>query len=119
MEENAYQILGLPHGPEATDADIKKAYRKLVRKSITSYVNYFSAIVDMSMLCLCSLTALQSKMLPEYSSSNEYPSVQALTKHPDKNRDNPNAAAEFAELQKAYAILTDADARKALDDLLK
>lgn len=43
----------------------------------------------------------------------------ALVKHPDKNRDNPNAAAEFAELQKAYTILTDAEARKALDDLLR
>lgn len=45
--------------------------------------------------------------------------MQALVKHPDKNRSNPNAAAEFAELQKAYDILTDAEARKALDDLLK
>lgn len=45
--------------------------------------------------------------------------LQALVKHPDKNPDNPNAAAEFAALQSAYAILTDAEARKALDSLLK
>ena len=39
----------------------------------------------------------------------------ALAKHPDKNRDNPNAADEFAALQKAYDVLTDKDARAALD----
>ena len=42
----------------------------------------------------------------------------ALTKHPDKQPDNPDAAAEFAEIQKAYALLTDADAKAALDGLL-
>mmetsp|Transcript_5447 Transcript_5447/g.15166 ORF Transcript_5447/g.15166 Transcript_5447/m.15166 type:complete len:338 (-) Transcript_5447:173-1186(-) len=41
----------------------------------------------------------------------------ALVKHPDKNRDNPNAATEFAVLQKAYEVLCDADAKKALDGL--
>jgi len=30
-----------------------------------------------------------------------------------------NAAAEFAALQKAYAVLVDKDARGALDDYLK
>ncbi len=30
MEENAYQALGLENGPDASDVDIKKAYRKLV-----------------------------------------------------------------------------------------
>lgn len=39
-------------------------------------------------------------------------------KHPDKNK-TPNAAAEFAELQRAYAVLTDAGARSALDDYLR
>lgn len=43
----------------------------------------------------------------------------ALLKHPDKNPDNPAAADEFAALQKAYDILTDAAAREALDKLLK
>ena len=42
----------------------------------------------------------------------------ALLKHPDKAK-TPNAAAEFAELQKAYALLSDADARAALDDYLR
>lgn len=37
----------------------------------------------------------------------------ALTKHPDRNPNNPNANNEFIELQKAYAILTDEQAREA------
>ncbi|KAI8463037.1 MAG: DnaJ domain-containing protein, partial [Monoraphidium minutum] len=41
----------------------------------------------------------------------------ALVKHPDKAK-TPNAAAEFSELQRAYALLCDAPARAALDDLL-
>ena len=42
----------------------------------------------------------------------------ALIKHPDKQPDNPRAAAEFDEIQKAYALLTDAEAKAALDGLL-
>jgi curved DNA-binding protein CbpA len=33
MEENAYQVLGLEGGPESSEADIKKAYRRLVSLS--------------------------------------------------------------------------------------
>ena len=43
----------------------------------------------------------------------------ALKLHPDKNPDNPDAAAQFAELQKAYALLCDAEARAALDAWLE
>ena len=47
----------------------------------------------------------------------------ALLKHPDKCKSKDAAAvaaaaAAFAELQKAYAVLTDKDARAALDGLL-
>jgi DnaJ family protein C protein 17 len=42
-----------------------------------------------------------------------------LIKHPDKNPNNPNAADEFAALQRAYDLLTDEEGRKALDDFLK
>lgn len=38
---------------------------------------------------------------------------------PDKNPDNPNAAAEFAALQRAYDVLTDTEAKAALDALLR
>ncbi|KAL6759589.1 DnaJ-domain-containing protein [Haematococcus lacustris] len=75
MNENgktAYDILGLVTGPEATEAEIKKAYRTL-----------------------------------------------ALKLHPDKNKGNPNAATEFAQLEQAYRVLTDLQARGALDDLLR
>ncbi|KAK9795868.1 hypothetical protein WJX73_000610 [Symbiochloris irregularis] len=37
----------------------------------------------------------------------------ALTKHPDRNRDNPSAHNEFIELQRAYDILTDPKALEA------
>ena len=43
----------------------------------------------------------------------------ALTKHPDKQRNNPNAAAEFMLIQKAYDVLTDAAARAAWDELAR
>lgn len=43
----------------------------------------------------------------------------ALVKHPDKNPDNPKAADEFQQLQRAYDLLCDKEARAALDQLLK
>ncbi len=43
----------------------------------------------------------------------------ALTKHPDKQPDNPNAAAEFGVIQRAYEILLDSAAREAWDQLAK
>ncbi|EIE22754.1 DnaJ-domain-containing protein [Coccomyxa subellipsoidea C-169] len=70
--QNPYTILGLEKGFESTDAEIKKAFRKL-----------------------------------------------ALTKHPDKQPDNPNAAAEFGVIQRAYEILLDSAAREAWDQLAK
>jgi hypothetical protein len=42
----------------------------------------------------------------------------ALIKHPDKAK-TPNAAEEFAELQRAYSVLSDPSARAALDDYLR
>jgi len=42
-----------------------------------------------------------------------------VVKHPDKNPNNSNAAAEFAELDRAYRVLLDPGARDALDDWLK
>ena len=36
-----------------------------------------------------------------------------MLKHPDRNRDNPNANQEFIELRRAYDILSDDKAREA------
>lgn len=43
----------------------------------------------------------------------------ALKKHPDKQPNNPNAAAEFHPIQRAFDLLSDGKARAALDDLYK
>lgn len=56
------------------------------------------------------------------SSPVPHPSLarkRALQLHPDKNPDNPAAAAEFTELQRAYALLCDDEARAALDAWLE
>nr|CDJ88120.1 Heat shock protein DnaJ and Thioredoxin domain containing protein [Haemonchus contortus] len=39
----------------------------------------------------------------------------AMHKHPDKNKDNPNAHAEFVKINKAYEVLKDEDLRKRYD----
>ena len=43
----------------------------------------------------------------------------ALTKHPDKQRDNPNAAAEFNAIQRAYEKALDPGFRDAWNQLAK
>uniref|UniRef100_A0A7S0Y9T0 J domain-containing protein n=1 Tax=Polytomella parva TaxID=51329 RepID=A0A7S0Y9T0_9CHLO len=43
----------------------------------------------------------------------------SLILHPDKNRDNPDAAKQFQSLVKAYKVLSDASAKAALDEYLK
>ena len=70
---DAYAVLGIEGGASATEADIKKAYRR-----------------------------------------------KALELHPDKNRDDPDrAAADFSRAQRAFQVLSDAKARRALDDLVR
>jgi len=44
---------------------------------------------------------------------------KALTCHPDKNPDNPKAAELFIELNDAFKVLTDKEARAACDKLLR
>lgn len=39
----------------------------------------------------------------------------AKTHHPDRNKDNPNAADKFAEITRAYDLLTDKDKRARFD----
>jgi len=63
-----YEILGI--GRNATQEDIRKAHRRLVRQY-----------------------------------------------HPDANRDNPQAAEKFSEVQEAYDVLSDADKRNQYNEL--
>ncbi|WKX89141.1 hypothetical protein Q1695_008638 [Nippostrongylus brasiliensis] len=39
----------------------------------------------------------------------------AIQKHPDKNKDNPNAHAEFVKINRAYEVLKDEEMRKKYD----
>ena len=73
-EVDPYRVLGIDPKPNLTDAEIKKAYRKL-----------------------------------------------ALKLHPDKRKDSERERAqqEFDQLQKAYDILLDPEARAALENLAK
>lgn len=43
----------------------------------------------------------------------------AIKYHPDKNRDNPQAAEKFMEITKAYSIISDPDKRKLYDKQLE
>lgn len=43
----------------------------------------------------------------------------ALVKHPDKNPNDPNAAAAFDELKRCRDLLLDPQAKAALDDLFE
>ncbi|KAJ1436328.1 RNA-binding domain superfamily [Sesbania bispinosa] len=45
--------------------------------------------------------------------------LKALELHPDKRRDDPNAASNFQQLRTSYDILRDDKARKLFDDLLR
>lgn len=42
----------------------------------------------------------------------------AIKYHPDKNRDNPQAAEKFMEITKAYSIISDSEKRKIYDQQL-
>lgn len=44
---------------------------------------------------------------------------KALEKHPDKNKDNPNAPAEFDKLKRAYAFLSDDTKREQYDKVVR
>ena len=116
--ENAYQLLGLEQGPAATEAEIKKVGVD------RSWLGSEQSTEPLSQLRRCRRCCLPPPLLntlpalPCRRRSQAYRKL-ALVKHPDKNPDNPRAADEFAELQKAYDVLLDKEARAALDALVK
>lgn len=113
MEENAYQLLGLEQGPTATEAEIKK-----VRTS-ASFGSAARPGRCSARRCRRLLPAPAPLTRRAAASALQAYRKLALVKHPDKNPDNPAAADEFAVLQKAYDLLTDKEARAALDTLLQ
>ena len=101
VEENAYEILGLPPGPETTEADIKKVKsRRYVNASFKAY-----CLQQVFIVLIIQLMQAYRKL--------------ALIKHPDKNIGNPRAAEEFFQIQQAYDLLLDANGRAALDAYLR
>ena len=134
-----YDILELKNGPEATDAEIRKVrgvdsmvVHPSAHAGVPSSASPPCAPQRVPVAALWTWPALGHLVLavPMHpvrhlpgTPPHHYPAMQAykllaLKKHPDKNKDNPNAAAEFGELEKAYRVLTDASARGALDDYL-
>jgi hypothetical protein len=109
--ESPYRVLGLEKAHESTEAEIKKVPWRILA---------FFGISHESSLNLCEepfrlahlaevvglLTAQAFRKL-------------ALTKHPDKQPDNPNAAAEFGLIQRAYEVLLDPAAKEAWDNLAR
>ena len=92
--QDPYQVLGLTQGHETTEAELKKV-----------------AFPANSAYTVCLVTN-------DRAVTQAYRAL-VLKKHPDKQKSNPNAAAEFHLIQKAYELLSDGKARAALDDLYK
>nr|XP_039273088.1 dnaJ homolog subfamily C member 12-like [Styela clava] len=56
----------------------------------------------------CDASSSTEQIITEYR-------LKAVTCHPDKNQNNPNASQEFALLQAAKEVLTDSEKRKDYD----
>lgn len=96
-DQDPYEVLELTQGHESTEAQIKKVRAKLHKAA--------ERLVIQASAHLCLLRQAYRLL--------------ALKKHPDKQPNNPNAAAEFHPIQRAFDLLSDAQARAALDDLYR
>jgi curved DNA-binding protein CbpA len=96
---NAYEQLGV--SSSASSADVRRAYR---------------CVAGFFLHSLSPSPPHPSPLTPSPPSPDR---KRALQLHPDKNPDDPAAAAAFTELQRAYALLCDDEARAALDAWLE
>jgi hypothetical protein len=109
--KNPYAILGLEQGHLASQDDIKKARLPRPRAAPRAGCAAHASPGNPRSSC--------ADARPRPAPSPQAYKKMVLVKHPDKRRGEPNAAAEFDELQKAYELLTDEQARGAYDDLIK
>ncbi len=104
--QTPYDILGLTNGPEATDAEIRKVR---TREGWASACTLMHSTAEQHAACCCRAPPSHgrvwiiifkpspSRVLPLCPSRTlQAYKVLALKKHPDKNKDNPNAGTEAA-----------------------
>ena len=116
-KEDPYKILGLDQDSHVTEADIKKVGFGVLPSSATSLTaKVFPAlegpVTRSANISIHHALSISIACLQAYRKL-------ALTKHPDKQRDNPNAAAEFNAIQRAYEKVLDPGFRDAWNQLAK
>ena len=112
-----YKILGLDQGFEVTEVDIKKVGFRQLPCSAQSLTPKF--LVSGLWPVICSININIHHALSNSIACSQAYRKLALTKHPDKQRGNPNAAAEFNAIQRAYEKVLDPGFRDAWNQLAK
>lgn len=111
--EDPYKILELDKGSEVTEAEIRKV--SAVHLFAVCAVNQYVRTADG---CAPDVDVFMVRRQGVPLLLQAYRKL-ALTKHPDKQRDNPNAAAEFNAIQRAYEKVLDPGFRDAWNQLAK
>ena len=115
--EDPYKILGLDQDSEVTEADIKKVSFGVVPCSAKLPTSQAFLALRGPVICSVNTSTHHALSIP-ITCLQAYRKL-ALTKHPDKQRDNPNAAAEFNAIQRAYEKVLDPGFRDAWNQLAK
>uniref|UniRef100_A0A8C4QAF5 DnaJ homolog subfamily C member 10 n=1 Tax=Eptatretus burgeri TaxID=7764 RepID=A0A8C4QAF5_EPTBU len=92
--------------------------RGLTRPSGKGLFTYFALLLLLLALGLCSHDFYQLLGVSRDASNRDIRKAfkkLALTMHPDKNQDDPNAHEKFLKISRAYEILKDEDLRKKYD----
>ena len=116
-KEDPYKILGLDQDSQVTEADIKKVSSGVLPCSATSLTSKVFPALEEPVICSVNVSIHHALSMP-IACLQAYRKL-ALTKHPDKQRDNPNAAAEFNAIQRAYEKVLDPGFRDAWNQLAK